>query len=678
MEFSAQQETASTIDAAYGHCWWIARSHYENFTVGSWLLPRRLRRHIAAIYAFARTADDMADEGAIDAPERLVRLDAWEHQLEECYRGRRLHPIFVALGDTADRFYLPIDPFRQLLRAFRADAEFKPFDTFDTLLGYCRCSADPVGHLILYLFGYRDSGRQQLADQICTGLQLTNFWQDIAIDAAKGRVYVPLEDLARFGCSADDIKTGGCSPAVRELMRFEVDRARGMLTRGLELALHVDRRLAREVCLFAWGGLAILRAIEAVGYDVLTRRPTLSKRAKLGLVLRALATRRIRPRRARTLIPEGLPILADGHLSIHRQQTVATTSHEPPVPNPSCPQSFGGHPSGMDIDSRPTLSRGQALKIAGMTTGAGSSALQAERKTSLSLERGEGYQRTLRKAHAYCQAVTRRSSSNFYYAFRLLSPERRGALYAVYAFCRFVDDIADDQDRRDPAALLARWREELQLVYGGVPTHPIGCALADAVQRFALPQEYFLDLIRGVEMDLTRQRYATFDELYQYCYRVASTVGLVCIEIFGYQRPSARDYAIDLGIAFQLTNILRDVLEDARRGRIYLPLEDLHRFDCTEAELLTCRYSPRVGALMAFECGRARAYYLRARGALAPEDRGSLAAAEAMRSIYERLLDRIEARHFDVFGPKVTLPRYEKVTIALAAWGRSQLALLTS
>jgi phytoene synthase len=294
------------------------------------------------------------------------------------------------------------------------------------------------------------------------------------------------------------------------------------------------------------------------------------------------------------------------------------------------------------------------------------------------LKREEGYRGTLRKAYAYCQAVTRRSSSNFYYAFRLLSPERRQALYAVYAFCRFIDDIADDKDRREPAALLARWREELELVYGGAPTHPIGCALAEAVRRFALPQEYFLDLIRGVEMDLTRRRYATFDELYQYCYRVASTVGLVCIEIFGYQQPSTRDYAIDLGIAFQLTNILRDVLEDARRGRIYLPLEDLHRFDCAEAELLAGRYSPRFAALMAFECSRARAYYRRARSALAPEDRGSLAAAEAMCSIYKRLLDRIEARNFDVFGPKVTLSRYEKVTLALAAWGRSQLALRMS
>jgi phytoene synthase len=621
MESSTRRQRApSTIDAAYRHCWRIASSHYENFTVGSWLLPHRLRRHIAAIYAFARTADDIADEGAIDAAERLARLDAWEHQLEECYRGRRLRPIFVALGDTADRFELPIDPFRKLLRAFRADAEFKPFDTFVDLLKYCRCSADPVGHLILYLFGYRDPERQQLADQICTGLQLANFWQDIATDAAKDRVYVPFEDLARFGCSADDVKTGVCSHAVRDLMRFEVDRTRSMLTRGLELTAHVDRSLAREVCLFASGGLAILRAIEAVDYDVFTRRPTLSKRAKLWLVLQALVARRIRPRR---------------------------------VLSPSTPLRAGL-----------TLSQGAAEPH--------------ERRTSPPPGREERDRRSLRKAYAYCQSVTRRSSSNFHYAFRLLPPERREALYAVYAFCRFVDDIADDQNRHHPAALLARWREELDQVYGGTPTHPIGRALADAVQRFPLPQEYFLDLICGVEMDLTQRRYGTFDELYEYCYRVASTVGLLCIEIFGYQRPSARDYAVDLGIAFQLTNILRDVLEDARRGRIYLPLEDLHRFDCTEAELLSGRYSPRVGALMAFGCGRARAYYLRARGALAPEDRGSLAAAEAMRSIYERLLDRIEARHFDVFGPKVTLPRYEKVTLALAAWGRSQLALLSS
>jgi phytoene synthase len=282
----------------------------------------------------------------------------------------------------------------------------------------------------------------------------------------------------------------------------------------------------------------------------------------------------------------------------------------------------------------------------------------------------------LAQAQDYCDAVTRRSGTSFLSAFRLLTPERRAGLNAVYAFCRFVDDVADDEGPRDPAALLGRWREELGRVYDGTPAHPIGVALADAVRRFALPRAPLADLIGGVETDLTRRRYDTFEELHQYCYRVASTVGLLCIEIFGHRHASARDYAVDLGVAFQLTNILRDVGEDAARGRIYLPLADLAQFGCAEHDLLERRWTPAVGALLAFECGRARAYYLRAQGALAAEDRRSLAPAEAMRLIYERLLQRIESRRFDVFGERVTLPRYEKLGLALAAWGRSQLSAL--
>ncbi len=282
----------------------------------------------------------------------------------------------------------------------------------------------------------------------------------------------------------------------------------------------------------------------------------------------------------------------------------------------------------------------------------------------------------LRAAYAYCRQVTRQSSSNFSFAFRLLPAERRDALSAVYAFCRFIDDVADDAGSTCPADLLARWRDEVAQVFAGTPAHPISIALADAVRRFPLERRHFLDLVRGVEMDLTCRRYESFDQLHEYCYLVASTVGLLCVAIFGHRHPSARDYAVDLGVAFQLTNILRDVTEDALRDRVYLPLEDLERFGCTDEELLAGRYSPRLAALMAFECGRARAYYIRARGALAAEDRGALAPAEAMRLIYERLLDRIEARGFDVFGHRVTLPRYQKVTLALAAWGRSQLAAL--
>ncbi len=284
----ATGQDPNVVEEAYRHCWRIARSHYENFTVGSWLLPRALRRHIAAVYAFARTADDIADEGEIDPASRLDRLAVWGAALEDCYRGRASDPIFIALGRTAAEFDLPIDPFRNLLRAFAADVEFRPFATFADLRGYCRCSADPVGHLILYLFGHRDAERQQLSDQICTGLQLTNFWQDVAVDAAKGRIYLPLEDLERFGCDVEDVRQGVCSEEMRRLMQFEVARARGMLAAGLRLATLVDGRLGREVRLFAWGGLAILERIEEADYDVFRARPTLSKLSKVGLVLRAL------------------------------------------------------------------------------------------------------------------------------------------------------------------------------------------------------------------------------------------------------------------------------------------------------------------------------------------------------------------------------------------------------
>ena len=280
----------------------------------------------------------------------------------------------------------------------------------------------------------------------------------------------------------------------------------------------------------------------------------------------------------------------------------------------------------------------------------------------------------LRAAYDYCRQVTRRSSSNFSYAFYLLPAERRDALHAVYAFCRFIDDIADDS-QPNQTGLLTRWRDELKRVTDGEAQHPISRALTDAMRRFPLAPSHFFDLIRGVEMDLTRHRYATFNALYEYCYLVASTVGLLCIEIFGYRNVSARNYAVDLGVAFQLTNILRDVKEDGHRGRLYLPLEDLQRFNCEEEELLGGRFSPRVAELMAFQCNRARTYYLRARDALAPEDRSALAPAEAMRLIYDRLLHRIEAREYDVFASRVTLPRYEKVTLALAAWGRSQLKM---
>jgi 15-cis-phytoene synthase len=275
-----------------------------------------------------------------------------------------------------------------------------------------------------------------------------------------------------------------------------------------------------------------------------------------------------------------------------------------------------------------------------------------------------------------CAEITRRSSSNFYYAFMLLPAERRRALYAVYAFCRFVDDIADDESIREPATLLARWREELERVYGGAPTRPISRALADAARQFSIPREYFEEVIAGVEMDLSRRRYATFEELRLYCYRVASVVGLICIEVFGYSNPEAKVYAENLGIAFQITNILRDLREDAARGRIYLPLEDLARFGVGEDEILRGVYSDAFVRLMEFETKRAREYYERADRALPPEDRSSLLTAEAMRSIYGALLNLIVSSHYRVLDRRLSLSAPRKLYLVGRAWATSRLGAL--
>lgn len=263
--------------------------------------------------------------------------------------------------------------------------------------------------------------------------------------------------------------------------------------------------------------------------------------------------------------------------------------------------------------------------------------------------------------YARCAAITRRASSNFYYAFMLLAAQRRRALYAVYAFCRFVDDIADDAPATDASAMLALWREELHNVFAGSPTRAISRALAENVRRFHIPQHYFEEVIDGVEMDLSRTRYATFSNLELYCHRVASAVGLICIEIFGYRNSSAHTYAERLGLAFQLTNIVRDVREDAARGRIYLPLDDLAQFQVSEDEILRGVYSSRFRALMEFEADRARHFYREAEQALAPEDRATMLAAEAMRLIYAALLERIARSGFRVLDQRVSLSAPRKL-----------------
>lgn len=284
---------------------------------------------------------------------------------------------------------------------------------------------------------------------------------------------------------------------------------------------------------------------------------------------------------------------------------------------------------------------------------------------------------TLSEAQAYCTAVTKRSGSNFYYSFLFLPRARREAMYAVYAFCREVDSAVDDAPPgTDPHQALHRWREELASAYHGTPTYPVAVSLAEHARRLAIPQEYFEELIAGVEMDLTTSRYATFDDLYRYCYRVASVVGLICLHVFGTRSPLARDYAVNLGVAFQLTNILRDLGPDADRGRIYLPQEDLTRFRYPETDLLARTSTPQFLDLMRFESARVREFYEKARvaaEALPPADRRALRVAEIMRGVYASILDRIEASGYRVFGPRISLTPPHRMAIAVEVWLRSLL-----
>ena len=283
---SSDAASVRALDEAYAFCAELARSHYENFTIASWLMPRAMRRHMYAIYAYARIADDFADED-----RDLGKLDEWERELDLAYAGAPRDRVFVALADTVRRFDIPREPFADLLRAFRSDINFQGFETMDDLLGYARYSANPVGRLVLYLFGYRDAERQRLADRVCSGLQLANFWQDVAIDLDKGRIYLPRADMAQFGVTAADLRVHNADSNFAALMRHEVACARELLGAGAELAAKVDRRLGRDVLMFAGGGLAILRAIERVDYDVFHRRPRLDKGDYLRLGWQALRGR---------------------------------------------------------------------------------------------------------------------------------------------------------------------------------------------------------------------------------------------------------------------------------------------------------------------------------------------------------------------------------------------------
>ncbi|MEO6965063.1 MAG: squalene synthase HpnC [Acidobacteriaceae bacterium] len=284
-------EHTPSLTEAQAFCRELAESHYENFHVATWFLPKRLRPHFQSIYAYCRISDDLGDEVG-DTQQSLALLDFWNHELDDCYRGIARHPVFVALAETIRVCSIPKDPFAALLIAFRQDQTVTRYRTMEDLFGYCRNSADPVGRLVLYACGYREPELFALSDFTCTALQLANFWQDVQEDDRRcNRIYLPLEDMERFGVSEEQIHERRFNPEFRNLLQYEVAYAQQLFDQGMPLLDRVDKELAVDLALFSRGGREILRAIQRQDYNVLRSRPVISKPRKAALLLRAVAAK---------------------------------------------------------------------------------------------------------------------------------------------------------------------------------------------------------------------------------------------------------------------------------------------------------------------------------------------------------------------------------------------------
>lgn len=293
------QKKPWSLPDAYRYCIRLARHHYENFPVGSLMIPKKLQPHVCAIYAFARRADDIADEDFLE-PDRIPALNAWLELLDRALKSRVNHPVFLALKETIQRFDLDPQLLVDLVTAFKMDVEIKRHPAFADLLYYCRHSANPVGRLVLQLFGYREEGLMKLSDQICTALQLANFWQDVSVDLEKNRIYIPQEDFPKFNYTEQQLLAMDHGPQFRELLKYQVDRTEQMFREGAPLVNHLGGRLALEIKCTVLGGMKILELVRALDYNTLSVRPVLKGRDKIAIFLKSLfgyqrATRSLLP-----------------------------------------------------------------------------------------------------------------------------------------------------------------------------------------------------------------------------------------------------------------------------------------------------------------------------------------------------------------------------------------------
>src|SRR5277367_2176652 len=476
-----------SIEAAQRYTRWLATHHYENFNVVSWLLPKELHQHFYNVYAYCRWADDLGDE-VPDCSRALELLDWWEQELNACYDGHPSHPVFVALRETIVAKNIPKQPFADLLKAFRQDQTLKRYPTWDAMVGYCVYSANPVGRLVLYLCGYRDEQRQQLSDATCTALQLANFWQDVSRDLEKGRIYIPLDAAAQHGVTEHDILTRRFHEGYVHLMQDLICRTRELFAAGAPLPRLVDGRLSVDLDMFGRGGLAILDAIEASGYDTLHHRPVVTKGKQLRLLGQAIVAKL-------TATPAG------NAADLGASRTDGTPAQTPRSQSPG------------DL---------QRLDVA-------QSYVECQRvaRASNSNFYYAFYLLPKPKRNALCAL----------YAFNRLVDDvaDEGANLAAKqrGLARWraeLDEAVTGVDQCfDGTAAMTLVDAPTNASLAILP------ALADALERYKIPTRYLHDLISGAEMDLTIHAYPTFERLKEYCYRVAGTVGLTCTHVFGFK-----------------------------------------------------------------------------------------------------------------------------------------------
>jgi len=561
----------------------------ENFPVGSWLLPRRIRPHVALFYAVVRGADDIADSPALAPGEKIARLDAVDAALCGKIGAPDYPAVCASLCEKAARLRAALDgigvsvaPARDLLRAFRQDATKTRYADWDELLDYCRYSANPVGRFLLALHG-EGTASHAPSDALCAALQILNHLQDCGDDyRALDRVYLPEAFFAEAGAAIEALAEGAADVALRRVLDRTLDGVDGLLARARSLPGRIRHPgMRREAAVIV--ALAERLAAELRRRDPLAERVELGKPQKLACLVRGLLRARRRPR----------------------------------------------------VD-------------AGLDGGADAEA----------------------EAAAAVHALVHRSGSSFYGAMRLLPREKREAMFAVYAFCRAVDDIADGPGTPEArAAALAGWRNEINALYAGRPERPLTRALAGAVARFGLRRGDFEAVIDGVSMDAAPGMVAPdFARLERYCARVAGAVGLLSVRVFGCTDPRADDYALALGHALQLTNILRDVAEDAEDGRLYLPAELLDAAGIETREPRAVVAHPALAEACAALAEIALKRFDEARATLATlpaADRAALRPAVAMMAVYRRLLDRLMRRGWRRIEAPVAVPRAEKVWLVL-------------